>query len=455
MRAPVRVFIIFSLLLSPFAIADNSDTRQITNLDQLLNIVKQEQQQQRAVHRKREQAFLADKQHQATLLAKARANFQRQQKENQPLLAITEANTAEITRLEQELKAVTDDIGELSSTFREFAGDFSAVLNESLLSVQFPERSSQLKALANSDIQTTIEDIQTLWLILQEDMTAAGKITRFSGQFVDPAGRAHPADILRAGVFTAWSGDEYLRFVPETGELLAPARQPSQRFRRAAKTFGADIQPQVLAIDPTRGNLLGVLGYTPNWRERIAQGGTIGLIIITIGIVGMLWTLYRLAYLWRASSRIRQQLKQVDKPASSNPLGRVLLAVENISLSEDDLLQLKLDEAVLAEIPALERGNSFIKLIAAISPLLGLLGTVTGMILTFQAISLFGTGDPKLMAGGISQALVTTVLGLIVAIPLLFGHALVNHVARTLIQRLDEQCAGVLARNAEQRSQFT
>jgi biopolymer transport protein ExbB len=132
-------------------------------------------------------------------------------------------------------------------------------------------------------------------------------------------------------------------------------------------------------------------------------------------------------------------------------LGRVLTAVEGVSLDEEELLQLKLDEAVLSEMPALERGNGVIKLLAATSPLLGLLGTVTGMILTFQAISLFGTGDPKLMAGGISQALVTTVLGLVVAIPLLFSHSVIAYMSRSMIQRLDEQCAGVLARSAEQQ----
>jgi len=129
----------------------------------------------------------------------------------------------------------------------------------------------------------------------------------------------------------------------------------------------------------------------------------------------------------------------------------VLHSVAGIDLHNDELLQLKLDEAVLAEIPALERGNSLIKLLAAIAPLLGLLGTVTGMILTFQAISLFGSGDPKLMAGGISQALVTTVLGLVVAIPLLFSHSVIAYLSRSMIQRLDEQCAGVLARSAEER----
>ena len=192
-----------------------------------------------------------------------------------------------------------------------------------------------------------------------------------------------------------------------------------------------------------------MLSFTPDLRERIQQGGTIGLIILVLGLFGLLLTLWRLGYLFMAARRISGQLVRVDQPQADNPLGRVLLAVKGVSVAEEDMLQLKLDEAVLAEIPALERGNGLIKLFAATSPLLGLLGTVTGMILTFQAISLFGTGDPKLMAGGISQALVTTVLGLVVAIPLLFGHSVVAYLSKTLIQRLDEQCAGVLARAAE------
>jgi biopolymer transport protein ExbB len=256
---------------------------------------------------------------------------------------------------------------------------------------------------------------------------------------------------LRAGVFSAWADGDYLRFVPETGDLLSLSRQPPLRFRNAARGFDDAGGPQMLAIDPTRGSLLGRLTYTPDLRERVAQGGTIGLIIIGLGVTGLLLTGWRLAFLALLTRRIRRQLADVSRPDARNPLGRVLLAARDIGLDDEELLQLKLDEAVLAEMPAIERGNGLIKLFAAISPLLGLLGTVTGMILTFQAISLFGTGDPKLMAGGISQALVTTVLGLVVAIPLLFGHSVVAYLARVMIQRLDEQCAGVLARNAERR----
>ena len=224
------------------------------------------------------------------------------------------------------------------------------------------------------------------------------------------------------------------------------------RFRNAASEFAqADSGIYTLAIDPTRGSLLGMLSFTPDLRERIEQGGSIGFIIIGLGMLGIALTLWRLIYLLGVSRRINRQLRTVSVPTASNPLGRVLLAVKGLSVEDDELVQLKLDEAVLAEIPALERGNGLIKLFAATSPLLGLLGTVTGMILTFQAISLFGTGDPKLMAGGISQALMTTVLGLVVAIPLLFGHSVVAYLSRVMVQRLDEQCAGVLARSAEKQ----
>jgi biopolymer transport protein ExbB len=196
-----------------------------------------------------------------------------------------------------------------------------------------------------------------------------------------------------------------------------------------------------------------MLSYTPSVRERIEQGGTIGMIIIALGALGIALASWRGLYLGTVYLRIKKQMDNLQAPTASNPLGRVLRSVQGVDLDNEELLQLRLDEAVLAEMPALERGNGVIKLLAATSPLLGLLGTVTGMILTFQAISLFGTGDPKLMAGGISQALVTTVLGLVVAIPLLFSHSVVAYLARSMIQRLDEQCAGVLARSAEEAEQ--
>jgi biopolymer transport protein ExbB len=136
-------------------------------------------------------------------------------------------------------------------------------------------------------------------------------------------------------------------------------------------------------------------------------------------------------------------------PRADNPLGRVLRVYEENQSADVEKLGLKLDEAILKETPALERGIMLLKVLSVVAPLLGLLGTVTGMIKTFQAITLFGTGDPKLMAGGISEALVTTVLGLVTAIPLLLLHSVVSTRSKNLVQVLDEQSVGLVAERAE------
>ena len=442
---------LFLLAVSVSHAQDAVATRQITNLDQLLESVRQSQRQQRELNAQRERDFLRDNKRQKELIAKAKKEFERRQQENQPLFAVTEKNKGEIAALEAQLKALVQEMGDLSSTYREFAGDFAAVMQDSMITAQFPERSEALQELAAGDGQPTIEEIEALWLFLQQEMTEAGKVLTFETPVVVADGTSQSRTVLRVGTFSAYADGDFLRYVPETGELLLLSRQPPARLRDEAREFAGQDGVAPITLDPTRGSLLGMLAYTPSLRERIEQGGSIGLIILFLGAFGLLLTFWRTLYLGVVYLRMQAQMRNVDKPSLGNPLGRVLTAVEGVSLDEEELLQLKLDEAVLAEVPALERGNGLIKLLAATSPLLGLLGTVTGMILTFQAISLFGTGDPKLMAGGISQALVTTVLGLVVAIPLLFGHSLINTMARSMIQRLDEQCAGVLARSADQQ----
>ncbi len=426
--------------------------QQITNLDQLLESVRDEQRQQQARNQEREARFLRDKQQQQALLMQSRRDFERNTNENQPLLVVTEGNASEIQRLQTQLQDVVEDMGDLASTFREFSGDLSAVLQDSMITAQFPQRAGQLKDLAAAATHPTIDEIQALWLLLQEEMTEAARVAVFDAAVVQVSGAATAGEVLRIGPFSAFHDGDFLRFVPETGELLVLSRQPAARFREAAREFAADsAEIASITVDPSRGSLLGMLSYTPSLRERVDQGGLIGRIIIVLGAFGLLMACWRGLYLGTVYVRIRSQLRDLQTPSLSNPLGRVLQSVEGIDQHDEGLLQLKLDEAVLAEMPALERGNGVIKLLAATSPLLGLLGTVTGMILTFQAISFFGTGDPKLMAGGISQALVTTVLGLVVAIPLLFSHSVIAYLSRSMIQRLDEQCAGVLARSAEQQ----
>jgi biopolymer transport protein ExbB len=199
-------------------------------------------------------------------------------------------------------------------------------------------------------------------------------------------------------------------------------------------------------IDPTRGQLLNMLSLKPDLVERIRQGGIVGYIIIALAAIGLLLALVRYLYLVYISRKIKKQSRQLDEPSEDNALGRIAIVYKKSHEKAVDQKEVILEEAILKEIPAIERYNSLIKLLAAVSPLLGLLGTVTGMIITFQSITLFGTSDPKLMAGGISTALVTPVLGLSGAIPLLFAYTFIAAKSKSIIDLLEHQSLGLIAK---------
>jgi len=191
----------------------------------------------------------------------------------------------------------------------------------------------------------------------------------------------------------------------------------------------------------------------PDLKERIQQGGWIGFIILGLGAIGLLLAIQRFIYLAITGRGVAQQQKETTA-SLKNPLGRIL-SVYNDNIQDVETLSLKLDEAILREIPKIEIGLITLAMLAAIAPMLGLLGTVSGMIETFQSITLFGTGDPKLMSGGISQALVTTELGLAVAIPLVLIHSAISSKSNRLVQILDEESAAIVARNAERLNGIT
>jgi len=295
-----------------------------------------------------------------------------------------------------------------------------------------------------------MEELNDLRALLTEEMVRGGKVARFGATITKPDGTAAEEELVRIGVFNLVSGDRFLTYLPETNTILELARQPQGRYRAMAEElFNASPGTTVgAAIDPGRGSLLALLIQEPSLAERVDQGGPVGYVIIALGLIGLLIALVRWLYLGATGARLRSQLKS-DEAKENNPLGRVLKIYQDNRDVDTETLELKLDEAILKEVPKLENWQGSIKIIAAVAPLLGLLGTVTGMIATFQAITLFGTGDPKLMAGGISQALVTTVLGLTVAIPLVLLHSVVASRSKALIEVLEEQSAGIIAKQSE------
>ena len=228
-------------------------------------------------------------------------------------------------------------------------------------------------------------------------------------------------------------------------------RQPAGRYVSAASDyFDATSGTVSMAIDPTRGNLLSLVIQSPSLLEQISFGGGVGYTILAMGAIGLIIALMRLVALQITAKRVRAQTKTTT-PSMDNPLGKIYAVLEANPNATPEVLEPKLDEAIMRETPKLERFQPLLKVIAGVAPLMGLLGTVIGMIKTFQTITLFGTGDPKLMADGISQALITTVEGLVVAIPLVFLHSLISGRSKELIEILEEQSAGMVARATENR----
>jgi biopolymer transport protein ExbB len=443
------------VLASATAFAQSESEERAKSLDELLRMVEQGRVSESREHREREQRFAASKAEQQRLLSQAQQQKQREERRSDQLERRFEQNEIRIADLTELLDSRLGSLKEMFGVLQQVAGDTRGLISNSVISVQHPGREDFLIELASTLGSTSrlasMEEIERLWFELQREMTESGRVVRFPTTVITADGEELEQEVVRVGAFNIIADGKYLQFTPETGNVLELPRQPQGRFvSTTGKLFSAQPGTTVsFGIDPTRGSLLGLLVQRPNLRERIAQGGLIGYLIIALGALALLIALERLTHLGLSGRKVAGQLKS-DKAREDNPLGRVLLAAEANRGADLETLELKMGEAILKEAPKLSRGLLFLKIIAVVAPLMGLLGTVTGMINTFQAITLFGTGDPKLMAGGISQALVTTVLGLSVAIPTVLLHTVVAGRSRRIIHVLEEQAAGIVAEHAEQ-----
>jgi biopolymer transport protein ExbB len=417
-----------------------------SSLDELLETVKKARTADSALNQKRLREFRAARDNQRKLLADAKAEERRQENISEQLKVQFDANEKRLSEMADELTLKAANFGEMSGVVKQVSLDTSTRLLGSIISAQYPGRHVKLDELGERKELPTTAELKHLWIALQDEMTESGKVVTFTGDVIKKDGTKTTSQVTRVGAFNLVSDLGYVVYNNEVG-MQELARQPEGYIETVQPYLSSSAAMAGLALDPSRGSILQLLTQKMTNEERYHQGGIVGYVITGLLIFGLLIVLERLITLTKLGGAIKKQAK--SSTPGNNPLGRIMsVYLANKDLDTDDL-ELKLDEAILKETPKIERGVNIIKVLAAVSPLLGLLGTVTGMIATFQSITLFGTGDPKLMAGGISTALMTTVLGLISAIPLIFLHAIVAGKSKSMVHVLEEQSAGLLAEHAE------
>ena len=359
------------------------------------------------------------------------------------LSADFDANEKVLSELEEKLTLKLGNLGEMFGVVRQVAGQTKGEFENSISNIQYPERIDVLQNLSEKKKLPSVPQIKALWFELIKEIGYSAEVISFNTEILNADGSSSNLDVVRLGLFAIASDGDLLKHIPETNQIENLPSQPSGVDHGGLE----DIQNESsgtfdVTVDPTRGSLIDKLIQSPSFIERINQGGLVGYFIILLGLFGLALGGERIVFL-------RKEWAELENTQANNAGQNILSELfktmgENAKLDFESL-QMLLDEKVQAYIPKIESRVAAIKLIATVAPLLGLLGTVIGMIETFQSIQIFGTGDPKLMAGGISQALVTTMLGLIVAAPLLFLHSYADSFVAKISDFLDEKSSGLIA----------
>ena len=417
----------------------------VTDIEQLLELVKDGATLRSEEDKKRLDSFNKSKQKQEKLLADARWLLKKESNREKRLTKQFEDNDSRLSDLEEQLNLKIGTLGELFGVVRQLSGDAKNTYSKSLTNLEFPSRIEFLGNLAERKELPKVDELERLWFELLNEMNASGKVSKFSSEVLDTSGNSSLYDVIRIGQFNAVADSNYLRFIPEEQSLEFLSKNPdgSRSSLRKLSSFEEGDYVE-FSIDPTRGSLLNLILQNPSVIERINQGGFVGYIILIILVSGLALGAFRFNFLYNSQKSLIKEL-DTGKFNDGSPLKEIDDVLKQKDKLDQDQLETKIEAILSSTGPLYERSISSIKLLAAVAPLLGLLGTVIGMIGTFQAITLFGTGDPKLMAGGISQALVTTMLGLIAAVPLLFMHNQLDTRSREIIQIIEEEAIGKIA----------
>ncbi|MBA6341726.1 MotA/TolQ/ExbB proton channel family protein [Colwellia sp. MB02u-10] len=440
----------FVLFAASMTVAASASANQ---LDDLLKQVKNDRISEAKIDKKREAEFISARSDKQSLLNTAKKELANQQARNKRLTKEYAANEITLAQKSVELDNAQGTLGEMFGVSRAAAANAYGSIVTSIVSAEYPGRGDTLDKIANSKAIPELEQLEELWFALQTEMTQSGEVSKFTTEVTNLDGSKSTESVTRIGTFNLVSENGYLNYNDEVGQVQPLAKQPAGYIADTASSFfGETAGYSALYVDPSRGAILTLETRKKTLMEFYHEGKEVGYAITVLLFFGLLIALERMIVLGSMSSKIRAQEKNLEKPNDNNPLGRLLKVYFDNKAVDAETLELKLDEAILRETPKVDRGINLIKMFAAIAPLMGLLGTVIGMIMTFQTITLYGTGDPKIMAGNISLALVTTALGLICALPLILIHSVVAGKSKSVLQKLDEQSAGLIAAIAEKES---
>ena len=428
-----------------------------SNPQELLEVVRRGQYADTQEQRDREARFRNEKNKQAKMLSDAKAERARLEKEAAQLEQKFEANEALLVVAEEQLR---ERLGSLNEIFGHLAGNTTEarnIMEQSLTAAQFGKDRenfmTRLGSKMNEGIKlASIEELETLWYELQREINASGEVVKFTADVISTDGNVESREVVRVGNFNVVSDGQYLSYSPSRGMYSELPSQPAGRYTSTTSDILSEGSfPVQFAVDPTGpqgGSLLQSLISMPSTAERMTLGGPVGTIIMVIGVLATLLFFWRFYELWGMRAGVRAQAGS-ETLSDDNALGRILKIAEEDKNADTETLELKMAEQILKERPTIEGLNWVLKIVSVVAPLMGLFGTIIGMIETFTMITLFGTGDPKTMAEGISIALVTTWLGLMVAIPMTFMAAILSNYSKGILETIEEQSIGMAAERSE------
>ncbi|MEZ9503897.1 MotA/TolQ/ExbB proton channel family protein [Vibrio sp. 10N.286.51.B11] len=431
---------ITSLSFSAFSASDTTA--------QLVNKAKSESRTQASHNVVREADFKKTEQELKAIKAQLEAKRTSIQGATDVLTQTFSDNENKLARLEEKLRLETGSLGELFGVVRQNAKELGAELSSTVNSVDRAEHTATVDQIIDAKSLPSMPQLTGLWMSMVEQIQASSELSKSQIAFINGEGNTNKVDAYRLGSIGLVTEQGYVNWNTQREDAIAYLKQPQNGPTLASLSSLANGEVSNVVVDPSRGFMLEQLALTPSLTDRLQAGGVVGKVILGLLAIGLIIALVRGVSLAIARQKIRAQLKNPEQ-AGDNPLGRVLAMYNKEQNQTVEALELRLLEAVVDEQTHLEKGLSMLKLLAALAPMLGLLGTVTGMIETFQVITQFGNGDPKVMAGGISMALVTTVLGLVAAMPLLLAHNILSTQAENIRNILEKQGIGLVAEQAE------